>query len=625
MCGFICFFSNKNLQTDTINSLEDCSKTIIHRGPDKHNSFVDKNFFMSFNRLSILDLNTGNQPFHYKNRYVTVFNGEIYNYKDIIDELKEDYSFVDNTEVETITFAYDKWGESFINKLRGMFAIIIFDRQKNKFVAYRDYFGIKPIYYMQLKDGVVFSSEAKAIYKFSDKQLNILGLNNYLSFQYIPEPSTPVEDIHCVPTGCYITNKKEILNSLSNNKNNELEIVRFFNPALTPCKKTNKEDLKKEIVDTLRNSVEKHLKSDVPVATFLSGGIDSSIITKLASEFNSNLTTFSIGFQMDNYNEVPLAKQFAQDIGVKNINLTINHEDLLEEIYNIVYHMDIPVADPSIIPLYFVTKEASKYFKVVLSGEGSDELFGGYNIYTEENSLKVFKYIPKKLKQIIAKIAYNNLPINMKGRSFLIRGCTELKDRYIGNANIFEDREKFKLIEKNYIKKSHLKVTDSLFNSVKNLDPVSQRQYIDLNTWLIGDILSKTDRMSMAHSLEVRVPFLDKEVFDLCSKLHKEDKINNFTTKHLLREAFKDILPSYLYDRKKLGYPVPIRVWFKNELYSWAKNTIQNTPLDIFDKSFALNLLELHKEGHGDYSRKLWTIIIYILWYEIHILNIRKL
>ncbi len=608
MCGFLQIFK-KELSTEDIEICRESAEIIRHRGPNDTKEIKHDNAFFVFNRLSIVDLENGVQPFNYNDKYTVVFNGEIYNYKELRDELiKLGYSFKTNSEIEVIAALYDNLGKGLVNKLRGMFAIVIYDKEKEKVIGIRDNFGIKPLYYMKKDSGLYFSSELKALNNICDNMTyrnEVLG--EYATFQYIPSNQSIFKEVKILPPGHLIEQ------DLCGNES----VERYFNIKFKE-KEYNKDELKNNIKSVLRESVAKHLESDVPVATFLSSGIDSSIVTKLASEINPNIVSYTIGFDINGYDETDCAKRFADEIGIKNVGIKLNYKDYIRELPKIVYHMDSPIGDPSIIPLYHICKAVSKDYKVILSGEGADEFFGGYNIYTEDESLKMFKYIPRGMKEILKMVA-SAVPDNTKGKSFVVRGATPLEKRYVGNANIFNDSEKRRIIRNYNESKNDLEVTERLFRDVKSYDNVIKRQYIDINTWLVGDILTKADRMSMANSLEVRVPFVDKEVFNLASTLKKEHKIQGFTTKYALREAFKDELPEYLYTKRKLGYPVPMRVWLKNELYNWAYNLIDTNPIEDINKDEVLNMLKKHKEGKGDYSRKVWSIIVYIIWYKLYI------
>ena len=608
MCGFLQLFK-EHLTDKDVSICRKCAESIIHRGPNDTKQVLHENALFVFNRLSIIDIENGAQPFTYKEKYTIVFNGEIYNYKELREELiKKGYEFETHSEIEVIATLYDCMGKELVNKLRGMFAIVIYDKEREKITALRDNFGIKPLYYMKKDGGLYFSSELKALHEINENltyRSEVIG--QYATFQYIPSNDSIFKEIKILPPG----------HLLEKDLNGEINIEKYFNIEFNE-KNHDKEELNAQIKAVMRDTVSKHLESDVPVATFLSSGIDSSIITKLASEINPNIVSYTIGFDIDGYDETTSAKRFADDIGIKNVSIRLNYKDYVKELPKIVYHMDSPIGDPSIIPLYHICKEVSKDYKVILSGEGSDEFFGGYNIYTEDESLKMFNYMPSGMKSLLKSMA-GAIPDTVRGKSFIVRGTTSLEKRYVGNANIFNEREKAKVFKIYSSSRNDLELTENLFKDVKNYDNVIKRQYIDINTWLVGDILTKADRMSMANSLEIRVPFVDKEVFKLASTLTKDEKVQKFTTKYALREAFKDELPDYLYAKRKLGYPVPMRVWLKNELYNWAFNIIDNNPVKEINKEEVLTMLKDHKAGKGDYSRKVWSIIVFIIWYRLYV------
>lgn len=618
MCGFVGFFKNKAIDNYDTERLEVMADVIKHRGPDSSGVFVTENLAFAFRRLSFIDLENGTQPFTWDGGKLTgIFNGEIYNYIELQDELKKDgYEFKTRAEIETILALYDKYGESFVNRLRGMFSILIWDRDNNRLVACRDPFGIKPFYYFDHQDGFYFTSEAKAFMYHETtyrNEIDDIALQNYLTFQFVPEPNTILKHIKVLPAG----------NILIKDFNKEPIIKEYFELKFNPTPMP-KDERVKEIRKVLENSVEAHMQSDVPLATFLSGGIDSTIVAYLASKIDPKIKSYTVGFNVEGYSEISLAKETADRIGIENIQLNLSAKDYMEELEKIIWHLDGPVADPSAIPIYFICRECAKSYKAVLSGEGSDELFGGYNIYGEVLPLKVFNNFPTPVKNTLSSFA-KKLPNGMKGKSFIQRGCTPLEKRYVGNAFIFNEEEKARIL-KSYDKNNpYFKTIADLYSKVKNENQLVKMQYIDMQTWLKGDILVKSDRMSMAHRLELRVPFLDLEVFKVASKLTESDKVSSKNTKILLREAFKDVIHEDAVERAKLGYPVPIRVWLKNEMYDWAKNIIKESGTDRYIvKTEVLKLLDLHKEGKGDYSRKIWTILVFMLWHKIYIENYNK-
>lgn len=618
MCGFVGFFKNEAIDNYDTEKLEVMADVIKRRGPDSSGIFVTENLAFAFRRLSFIDLENGDQPFTWNDGKLTgIFNGEIYNYIELKEKLKKDgYEFKTRSEIETLLALYDKYGENFVNHLRGMFSILIWDRDNKRLVACRDHFGIKPFYYFNHQDGFYFASEAKA-FMYHEKtyrnEIDETSLQNYLTFQFVPEPNTILKHIKALPAGSI----------LIKNFREKPIIKEYFELKFTPTPMPKDERIK-EIRRVLENSVEAHMQSDVPLATFLSGGIDSTIVAYLASKIDPKIKSYTVGFNVEGYSEISLAKETADRIGIDNIQLNLSAKDYMDELPKIIWYLDEPVADPSAIPIYFIARECAKSYKAVLSGEGSDEIFGGYNIYGEVLPLKIFNNFPTSLKNTLSSIA-KKLPDGMKGKSFIQRGCTPLEKRYIGNAFIFNEEEKSKIL-KSYDKNNpYHKTLTELYNHVKNENQLVKMQYIDMQTWLKGDILVKSDRMTMAQSLELRVPFLDVEVFKVASRLTESDKVSFKNTKVLLREAFKDCFPEDAVERKKLGYPVPIRVWLKNEMYDWAKAIIKESGTDRYIvKSEILKLLDMHREGKGDYSRKIWTILVFMLWHKLYIEEYNK-
>ncbi|BCA32135.1 MULTISPECIES: asparagine synthase (glutamine-hydrolyzing) [Bacillus cereus group] len=613
MCGYVgCLYNTAKRYSETEKiKFENMTNLLYHRGPDDQGYFRDEHVQFGFRRLSIIDLDAGHQPLAYDNeRYILMFNGEIYNYIELREMLiKQGACFSTQSDTEVIVALYAQVKEECVNYLRGMYTFVIWDRQEKKLFGARDHFGIKPLYIAQQNDITFFASEKKSIlHVMQDKGVNPTALQHYFTYQYGPEPETLTNDINKIEPGHYFI--KEI--------GKEIEVYRYWKPYF------NASDIKKEehiraIRDVLYDSVKVHMRSDVPVGAFLSGGIDSSIIASIAKEINPNLLTFSVGFEYRGFSEIDVAKETAEKLGVKNYSVLVTPQEFMNEFPKIMWHMDDPLADPAAVPLYFVAKEARKHVTVVLSGEGSDELFGGYNIYREPNSLKMFSYIPTSGRTVLKALS-GVLKEGFKGKSFLERGCTPIEERYYGNAKIFREEEKIKLIKSYNESVNYKDVTKPLYNEIKDYDDVSKMQYIDMYTWLRGDILLKADKMSTAHSLELRVPFLDKEVFDVASKIPTELKIANRTTKAILREAVRGIVPDHVLDRKKLGFPVPIRHWLKDEMYDWALNIIKESKTEhLIDKKYVLNLLEAHRTDKGDHSRKIWTVLTFMVWHQIYI------
>ncbi|MGO4886548.1 asparagine synthase (glutamine-hydrolyzing) [Anaerobacillus sp. MEB173] len=613
MCGFVgCLNKNPIGFTDyKKDQFVSMTNMITHRGPDDVGFYFDDYIQFGFRRLSIIDIESGKQPLSYEDdRYWIIFNGEIYNYIEIRERLENiGYGFKTNSDTEVIIALYNHKKEKAVKDLRGMFAFVIWDKENKELFGARDRFGIKPFFYMEEEDRLLFASEKKSILLACEHHsVNQKALHHYLTYQYVPEPLTMSESVKRLEPGQYFYKKL----------GHAVTIKSYWEPTFTPIVMPLENQIK-EIRESLISSVKMHMRSDVPVGAFLSGGIDSTSIVALAKEHNPKIKTFTVGFERDGYSEIDVAKDSAERLGVENIHYVVKPEEFVSSLPKIIWHLDDPVADPAAVPLYFVAKEASKHVNVVLSGEGADELFGGYNIYREPESLKWFKYLPEGSKNMLQSIA-SMLPKGVRGKSFLERGCTPIEERFIGNAKIYSEKEKASLL-KNYRKGlNYQNVTKPLYQRITHYHDVEKMQYIDLHTWLRGDILVKADKMTMAHSLELRVPFLDSEVFDVAAKIHHSSKIAEQTTKYVLRKAMEGIVPDSILKRKKLGFPVPIRHWLRDELYDWAHKLITESETDrYFNKFEIFAQLELHRQGKADLSRKLWTILVFMIWHQVYV------
>ncbi|MBM7096875.1 asparagine synthase (glutamine-hydrolyzing) [Bacillus sp. H-16] len=610
MCGFTAVFST-NQESLNKYPLETITAVITHRGPDDCGYYKSPGVQLGFRRLSIIDLPHGHQPMTYDNgRYTIVFNGEIYNAPELRDRMKKrGATFQTSSDTEVILASFKHEGKKSFTNFRGMFAFLIWDSRTETLTGARDPFGIKPLYMKKDGDAVLFASEKKSLTLFEKKPgINKDVLPAYLTFQYAPEPLTSTSNITKVPPGHIIELKRET---------GKLTLKPYSQPEFNPTIQEKASAVGK-IRRAVEESVEFHLRSDVPVSTFLSGGIDSTAITALVKQMKPDVKAFTAEFADARYSEADTARKTAEVLGLDHHVVTITPEQVVKELPKIIWHMDEPVADPAAIPLYFVAKEAAEHSKVVLSGEGADELFAGYNIYKEPGSLRLFDFLPSGMKKQIHSLALK-IPHGVKGRGFLQRGTTPLRERFTGNARIFDPAE----VEEYLFETkgaSAFDFTAPLYDHAKRKgwDPVTTMQYVDMHTWLRGDILAKADKMTMAHSLELRVPFLDKEVFQVASSLPVSGKVSRKQTKIWLREALADVVPAHVVERKKLGFPVPVRLWLKDELYDWARLILTQSPASdtIFDKGASVRLLEEHVQGKHDHSRKIWTILTYMLWHK---------
>jgi asparagine synthase (glutamine-hydrolysing) len=612
MCGFVGCVNDKALENHEENELfKKMNELITHRGPDDKGNYKDEFIQFGFRRLSIIDIDTGHQPLTYENeRYCIIFNGEIYNYLEIREELKQNgLTFATNSDTEVIVALYSQLKERAVNKLRGMFAFVIWDKLEKVLFGARDPFGIKPLFYYEGNSRTYFASEKKSIMlALEEAELDVNSLQHYLTYQFVPEPDTLSVGIKKLEPGCYFT--KGIRSPLN--------IFPYWKASFKPVNQSET-DFVKEIKEVLIDSVKLHMRADVPVGSFLSGGIDSTIIASIAKDFHPAIKTFSVGFERNGFSEIDVAKESAAKLGVENISYLITPEEYMNELPKILWHMDDPLADPACVPLYFVAREARRHVKVVLSGEGADELFGGYNIYREPHSLRIFNKIPRVIKRFLSWAA-KMLPEGMRGKSFIERGVTPIEKRYIGNAKMFTEMEKRKLLINYFEGINYTNITKPFYQEAMGYKAVELMQYIDIHTWLRGDILLKADKMTMAHSLELRVPFLDKEVFDVASKIPANLKIANGTTKYILRKAVEGIVPEHVLNRKKLGFPVPIRHWLKDEMNDWAKKIIHESNTEhLINKTYLLKILEDHCQGKMDNSRKIWTVLMFMIWHQVYV------
>ncbi len=605
MCGFVGF---TNYIRDDGQVLKSMSDSIAHRGPDSLGSYIDNDIALGFRRLSIIDIEGGNQPmFNEDGSLVLVFNGEIYNFKQLREELQQlGHIFATNSDSETVLHGYEQWGEKITNRLRGMFAFVIYNKSDGTIFGARDIFGIKPFYYTKVENSFIFASEIKAFcyHPEFEKKLNEQQLAHYLSFQYSPLEDTFFKGVYkLLPAHYFIF------------KNGEITKTRYFTPEFktVPGVLTFYAD---EVDKAVRESVEAHKIADVEVGSFLSSGIDSSYIAEAAKVDK----TFTVGFESkdgDRYNEIGYAKQFANTIGVKNISKVITPEEYWSEFPKIQYHMDEPLADPASIALYFVSKLASEHVKVVMSGEGADELFGGYRIYQEPLTLTLYDRLPFALRRVVSKIC-EYLP-QIHGINYLVRRGKTIEQRYIGNASIFSKKERDALLKNDIAKAAPPPnvLCGRFYDEVASKDDVTKMQYLDINMWLMGDILLKADKTSMANSLELRVPFLDKKVLELALTLPLDCRVNTTTTKLALRHAAEKTLPPITAQKDKLGFPVPIREWLREEKYydTVKQQFTSETAEKYFNTAKLVKMLDVHKSGKKDLSRKIWTVYTFLVWY----------
>ena len=624
MCGIVGFTNPAGLENaDAV--LESMMERIRHRGPDAGGKYIDGDVALGHRRLSIIDVSEqGNQPLYNDDRsLVLIFNGEIYNYRALREQLREQgYVFRTETDSEVLLHGYAAWGKEMLRKLRGMFSFVIWDTKTKTLFGARDFFGIKPFYYAETEGGLLFGSEIKSFLSHPrfKKELNPAALEEYLTFQYSPLEETFFKGVkRLLPAHCFTY------------QNGRLTVERYWEVKFEADDQPLLGDWVRRISETFHDSVSAHKIADVEVGSFLSSGVDSSYVAAVANVDK----TFTVGFGTDEkYNEISWAEKFSRAIGKENYSHVITKKEYWDALETVQYHMDEPLADPSCIALYFVCRLAAEQVKVVLSGEGADELFGGYNVYSEPNSTK-YEKIPMPIRRLVANIA-SVLPAK-RGRNFLVRKGRTLEERFIGNAYMFTPKERRALLKIETNAPDPQAVTKPYYEKCAGCDPVTKMQYLDIHMWMAGDILLKADRMSMAHSLELRVPFLDKEVMGVAAQIPhryrvthsvKTDEHTPYTTKYAMRLAAKRDTPKSTADtaaKKKLGFPVPIRVWLKeDDCYQTVKERFTSaTAEQFFHTEKLVALLDDHRAGKADNSRKIWTIYMFLVWYKVFFENVQ--
>lgn len=606
MCGFVGF---TNFIGDNGDTLEKMMNRIRHRGPDSDGKYVDENVAMGFRRLSIIDLSdNGSQPLFNEDRsLVLTFNGEIYNYRELKEELlAAGHSFYTKTDSEVLLHGYEEWGEELLQRLRGMFAFVIYDKAKNRLFGARDFFGIKPLYYAQMGSTFMWGSEIKAFLDHPEfkKEVNEDVLETYLTFQYSPTEDTFFKGVKKLPAAHCFTYE-----------NGKLDVKRYWEIKFNADEEPTLEEWVNKISDTFNDSVRAHKIADVEVGSFLSSGVDSSYVAAAANVDK----TFTVGFGEDErYNEIGYAKEFSKYIGKENTSEVIDPNEYWGNLPKIQYHMDEPLADPAAIALFFVCRLASKSVKVCLSGEGADEIFGGYTIYKEPTDVAIYNHVPKPIRRGIGAVC-EKLPAK-RGLNFLVRRSKDLDERFIGNAYMFSEKERKELLKVKTNAPDAMAITKPFYDKVRDKDAPTQMQYLDLHLWMTGDILLKADKMSMAHSLEVRVPFLDRKVMDMAEGIPVRYRVNNENTKYAMRIAALKDCPPQTANKPKLGFPVPIRVWLKEDkYYNIVREKFESDiSKHYFDTDILIKLLDEHRDGKADNSRKIWTVFTFLIWYDVY-------
>lgn len=606
MCG-ITGITDTQIE-DFEEGIQKMTRCMAHRGPDDDGFFVDQKIALGMRRLAIIDLEHGRQPIASPDeRFLIFFNGEIYNYKELKAELEgRGETFKTESDTEVALRMFELFGTESFARLRGMFAIAIYDTKQGKLTLARDHFGIKPLYYWKRGNKIAaFSSEVKSFLSLKGFQpeVNDRAVYSYLSYQYNPLEETFFKGVYKLPPG----------HSLSLDlKTGVFEIKRYFRLAFAPDESLDEAEGKDKIRAVMEDSVKHHMIADVPVGSFLSGGIDSSIIATLMQKIRgrkNRVKTFTVTFD-DVSSEGVEARETAEPLGTDHTEVVVSSEEYFHALEKAVYHFDEPVADPSAIGLYFLAREARKSVKVVLSGEGSDELFGGYNIYLAPFAADKIRWLPGFVLKILSLMP-------LRGRRYAERALLRIEDWYIGNASVFRKSEVARLWKGSAEEPFSLK---EIYAEAAGLSDSAKMQHVDVSTWLVGDILAKADKMTMAHSLELRVPFLDTEVAKVAATLPDRFKWREGVTKYLLREAFTSLLPESVRKRPKLGFPTPVARWFtpgRGDLYDLIlENDYVTTHLDV---SEVKRIITAHLAGRRDNSRKIYLFLMLAIWYNTFI------
>ncbi len=601
MCGIVGFVSKEENKEEIIKKM---ANKMFHRGPDGEGYYIDNTIALGHRRLAIIDVENGKQPIVSKdNNLILVYNGEIYNYKELKKELeRQGHKFKSDCDSEVLLHGFEQWGKDMLSKIRGMFSFAIWDKKKEKLFCARDQFGIKPFYYYENDEVFIFASEIKALLEHPkfQKVLNKKLLEPYLSFSFIPTSETFFKDVYCLEPG----------NSLTF-QNNKITVNQYYDINFQE-QENNFSEIVQKIRKTMENSIKYHKISNVEIGTFLSSGVDSSYIT---SVFKPN-KSYSVGYNNSKYSEIEYAKDLCNKLKITNISKKIEKEEYIKLVGKALYYMDEPISDPSAVSLYILANLASKDVKAVLSGEGADEFFCGYNRYNELEMFKIYNKIPFFIRHSLS-LLFEQLP-ECRGRNFIVRRGKRLEEDYVGVNKIFCEKEIKKVLSiKNTIKSQE--VTKEIFEKNKDKSDLIKMQVVDIKYWLARNILLKVDKMTMANSIEARTPFIDKEVFKIASSMPQNCKITKENTKIALREAAKKEIPNEAYKKKKLGFPVPLRNWLKEEDFyqEVCKVFSQDFVKEFFNQDYIFILLNQHKNNKKDNYRKIWALYCFIKWYEI--------
>ncbi len=616
MCGITGFARAHHDAEEARRIVKAMADRIVHRGPDGEGYYVDDQVALGHRRLSIIDLEGGKQPmFNEDGSLAVIFNGEIYNFQSLRKELiAAGHTFSTRSDTEVLLHGYEQWGDGLPARLRGMFTFVLWDTRTRTLFGARDIFGIKPFYYYNVDGLFLFGSEIKSFLAHPDfkKELNEQRLPEYLSIEYIPNEETMFQNVYKLPGAHMFTWHA-----------GRLDVRRYYDIRYHIDEAPTLEEWEQRITDTFAESVAAHQIADVEVGCFLSSGVDSSFVVNEVAKGTPHVKSFSVGYTEEQYSELPYAQEFSKEIGVPNISNLVDADQFFEANRVIQWYLDEPMPNPAEVPLYFLAQNARKYVKVVLSGEGADELFGGYPMYCQAvHFMDYEKKVPAPLRKAAGAIAAK-LP-EFKGKHFLVRGAMQPWQRYMRANYVFaspEERDRY--LKKDYRSKRPEEYFKPYFDKVAGLDEPTQLQWVDMHTWMLYDILLKADRMSMANSLELRVPFLDREMLELALSIPQRYRSGKEQTKIALRGAALKQLPDSVAKRKKLGFPVPLNDWLRQDKYAAMVREKFTGPVaeQFFNTAELCRLLDDHVAGRAKNMTKIWSFYSFILWYELYFVN----
>ena len=620
MCGFVGFTGTIDNRQDVLTAMMD---RIVHRGPDMGGTRLTDEVALGFRRLSILDLTeAGAQPMGNEDGSVfVVFNGEIYNFQELRAELEQmGYTFHCNADTEVLVHGYEAWGEDLVNRLRGMYGFVVYDAVRHKLYGARDIFGIKPFYYYRAdgKNGrpatgdFLFGSEIKSFLEHPRfvKAVNPEALRPYLTLQFPATDETFFAGVYKLPAAHYFTYDLTT---------GAFDVRRYWDADFSDDNSKTFDEYVEECDQVVHESVKAHRIADVKVGSFLSGGVDSSYIAACLMPD----TTFSVGFDYKDYNETNYAAELSDKLGIKNVRKMITADEFFDALPEIQYHMDEPQSNLSSVPLWYLAQLAAEQVTVVLSGEGADELFAGYAYYEDVPAVARYKrWVPLGIRQALGRFVENKH--YFKGRNFLLKGAEMPEKWFVGQAYVYRKDEADDVLKPAYASgKDAFDLCQPIYARVKNFCSLSKRQYLDMNMWLPGDILLKADKMCMAHSLDLRVPFLDKKVMEFAEHVPARFRVNERGNKQVLRHAANRCLPDEWATRPKKGFPVPLRYWLREQKYYDYVKEYFTAPWaeEFFDTSKLMQMLDEHFEGKALNQRKIYTALTFLIWYKRYFID----